>query len=1358
MDSFSIKDRVPILKKYFFFSIILISFSPFIIYSQTSVLDFKHFSVDQGMSSSDLGAIYQDRTGYLWFGSYNGLDRYDGYNFTSYKYPGDSVRFINYFPGTISEDDEGNIWIGSYSGGLEKIDPKTKSLKHYVPNPMQAETEWSNIVFAIYTDKNNVMWIGTGNGFYKYNRSNETFTFFRYDENDPHSLGHNAVNAIYEDRSGTLWLATGGGLDRFDRETNKFFHYWHYPNNKWGNTKTAMYWVLSIIEDYDGVLWLGTDGGLVEFDKKAETFSRYSHDPQNSIGQAHNVIKSLCEDGSGRLWLATQAGLDVFNKRTKIFTYYIHDEKKSGSLSSDKIVSVFIDRSGSLWISTSEGLNKVDCTIPLFKKYTYDPLQTGNLSSDRVYYLLENNKEMIWILTAKGLETFDPKNEKFITIPYRIKINMVFLDNFGNLLVCPNSGGLYKLDQNNLWTCYIDSSSGNNPEYPSSLYPADRDRFWIGTGNGDLYLFNPLTFQKKWIINIKKPSITIYEDSYGLVWFGGIATGLFCYDPYKDTISQFNSDPKNPLTISDNTIFSFCEDQSKTLWFGTNNGLDRYNRSNNNFTRITQKDGFLSYGIAQILEDDDGNLWMSARHGITKFNPSTFQFKNYYASAEFRGIKFSDLKVGCCTKKGEMYFGGENGFIRFHPDSIKDNPFIPPVVITSFRKFEKPFPFGKEVELPHTDNFISFEFAALSYVNNEQNQYAYMMEGLDNDWIYCGTRRYASYPNMEPGEYFFRVKGSTSNRIWNEAGTSLKIIILPPWWRTTWAYIFYVLFIASIIYSTWKVQLKRLRVKHEFEMSRFEAQKLHEVDEIKSRFFTNISHEFRTPLTLILGPVKQIIERIKDEKTKDELSIVHKNANKLLGLVNQLLDISKLESGKMKLQTIPQNIIPYLKVLVMSFTSYAERKRITLKFNSSEDEIIVFIDKDKIEKIITNILSNAFKFTPEGGRIEINVNADDKYVNVSVCDNGIGIPKEKMEKIFDRFYQVDGGHTREQEGTGIGLSLTKELVELHKGKIEVESEEGKGTTLTISIPLGKEHLKPEEIFEKDNEQEYVKEKIKPEYEDGIERKVKHKIDIDMFEKDTLPLLLIVEDNADVRNYIKDNLKKDFRVLEAIDGEDGWNKSVESAGGGPDLIVSDVMMPKMDGFELCNKLKTDERTSHIPVILLTAKASSTDKIEGFETGADEYIMKPFEPAELRARIKNLIEQRKRIHQHFQKNGILELNQTKITSIDKKFLQRAFDIIAQNISDSSFSIEIFAEKLYVSKSLLRKKIVSLTGEPPVELIKIIRLKKAAELIEKNFGNLSEIALEVGFNNPAYFSECFKKQFGVSPSQYHPQNTNS
>lgn len=542
------------------------------------------------------------------------------------------------------------------------------------------------------------------------------------------------------------------------------------------------------------------------------------------------------------------------------------------------------------------------------------------------------------------------------------------------------------------------------------------------------------------------------------------------------------------------------------------------------------------------------------------------------------------------------------------------------------------------------------------------------------------------------------------------------------------------------------MQLRRVRVKHEYEMSRFEAQKLHEVDELKSRFFANISHEFRTPLTLILGPVKQIIERTKETKTKEDLNLVHRNANKLLGLVNQLLDISKIESGNMKLQTTPINIIPYLKALVLSFTSYAERKRISLKLISGLDDLTVYIDKDKFEKIINNVLSNAFKFTPDGGTIEVIVNQESKYLRIAISDTGVGIPKDMMQKIFDRFYQVDGSHTREQEGTGIGLSLTKELVELHKSTIEVESDEGKGSTFRISIPLGTDHLTPEEIceLESDKLESYQFENtliVSP------ENKINN-VDTDAIMQADKPLLLIVEDNYDVRNYIKANLDNGYRIIEAVDGEDGWNKSTNAL---PDLIISDVMMPKMDGFELCKRLKTDERTSHIPIILLTAKAAKQDKLDGYEIGADDYIMKPFETDELNARIKNLILQRKKLQELFKKNGMLSLGQTQIKSVDKIFLQNVLSKIDQYLSDSSFNVEFLSEDLGISRSVLHRKILSLTGETPGDLIRRIRLNKAAVLIKSKFGNLSEVALEVGFNNPAHFSENFKKQFGVPPSHY-------
>ncbi len=549
---------------------------------------------------------------------------------------------------------------------------------------------------------------------------------------------------------------------------------------------------------------------------------------------------------------------------------------------------------------------------------------------------------------------------------------------------------------------------------------------------------------------------------------------------------------------------------------------------------------------------------------------------------------------------------------------------------------------------------------------------------------------------------------------------------------------------------------------------------LKEAQQSQNRFFTNISHEFRTPLTLILGPAKQLLEKLNDEKVRTKADLIHRSAKKLNRLVDELLDISKIESGEMKLKACPVNIISVVNDIARSFYSLAERKKITFKLNLEVDELLVYVDIKKVDKILTNVLSNAFKFTPEGGQIDVSVIRSfpfspgnshselvsesanvlkklkqvqldiNSFVEISICDTGIGIPKDHIDKIFNRFYQVDGSHTREKEGTGIGLSLTKELVELHRGRIEVESEPGRGSIFKIIFLLGKDHLKSEEICEEKLE----KITAALSFDEFDEARIKNKSDIKIIDEPEKPSLLIVEDNSDVREYIIGILDHKYNILEAKDGEEGVSKSYLHI---PDLIISDIMMPKMDGFKLCTKLKSEVRTCHIPIIMLTARATMQDKINGLETGADDYIMKPFEAEELKARIKNLLDQRRKLHEHFRMYGLANIDEKSITSLDQKFLRKAIDVVSKNISDTTFGVEVLAEGLSISRSLLLKKTEALFGESPNELIRRVRLNKAARLIERNFGNISEIALEVGFSNPSYFAECFKKQFGVVPSQY-------
>jgi signal transduction histidine kinase/ligand-binding sensor domain-containing protein/DNA-binding response OmpR family regulator len=1376
---------------------LILSFQTF---SQNNIpgkIQFKHLTTENGLSNNLLASVIKDSKGFIWIATLDGLNRYDGKKIKTYRHSEDDPNSLGsneVF--SLCIDPSGTLWIGTDSRGLNRYNPETDNFTRFL-NPNDT-TALANTIIIVISDKSGVLWLGTHHGgLHSFNPKTEKFTSYVNIPGDSSSLSHNYIWALIENSKGDIWIGTiGGGLNKFNRESQTFTRYQHDPEN---SNSLSNDLVPGICEDKSGALWLGTYGGGINKltftgNNGSDVFNHYKYNPRNPSGLSGNNIDFILVDKNNVLWFGTsQTGLNrsvLDNDSLLNIISYKHDPYNPSSLIGNSIRHLFVDDDGVYWISSYGGLNIYNSKQKPFRNYKHEAGNPFSFKGDYATTLLEDKSGAIWIGTQNGgLNKWDRKMDKiinFIHDPYNpnsISENTVKSlgeDKDGYIWVGTYAESLNKFDKKNgTFVRYK-----HNPLKPGTVSEITLDRgivedkksglLWIATANKGFNIYNKKTDSFFNIYNnpdsLKILSSNLYTgirliDRSDIFWIATKEGGIVLYDPEKDELKRLRYNPDEAASLGDNSILSVYEDKSGFYWIGTDGGgLFKLDKIDNKFRRYSMKDGLPGEGINSVLEDDHGFLWIGTNNGLSKFNPVTESFRNYDIDD---GLQSSQVGKGIKTRSGEMIFICGSGFVVFHPDSIKDNTEIPPVYITDFYLFNKPVHVGydslfrrmvlsksiiecEEIELNYDDNVFSFEFAALDYNAPIKNKYAYMMEGFDNDWNYTDAiRNLATYTNLDPGEYIFRVKGSNNDGYWNEKGASIKIIILPPWWRTNLAYIIYYLLITGLVYVFWKGQLRRMRIKHEYEMSKFEAQKLHEIDELKSRFFANISHEFRTPLTLILGPSKDILDNTKETKTKQNVSLIKRNAVRLLGLVNQLLDISKLESGNMKLQAAPRNIIPVLKGLVLSFSSYAERKRITIKFNSIEDEIIVYMDKDKFEKIIINILSNAFKFTPESGLIEVKTCRSEKQLEVKVSDTGIGIPAERITKIFDRFYQVDGSHTREREGTGLGLSLAKELVELHRGKIEVESEPGKGSVFTISLPLGKEHLRPEEICpeaEEENEFERI------DYDDI---KIVPEPFTELSGKESLPLLLIVEDNQDVRAYIKETLKEDYRILEAVDGEDGWNKSVESTSGGPDLVISDVMMPKVDGFKLCEKLKTDERTSHIPVILLTAKAAREDKLAGYETGADEYLIKPFDADELNARIKNLIEQRKRLHRYFRKHGLVNIEEQKITSGDKKFLQKCVDMINEHISDTSFSVEIMAEEMAISRSGLQKKVQSLIGETPGELIRRIRLNKAAELIKNKSGNLSEISLEVGYNNPAHFSEAFKRQFGITPSQFQLTN---
>jgi signal transduction histidine kinase/ligand-binding sensor domain-containing protein/AraC-like DNA-binding protein len=1362
-------------------------------------IQFRHLDREHGLTNGFIQSLIQDSRGFVWIGTINGLHRYDGVNLKVFRHsPEDPNSMGSNGAMSLFEDRSGTMWVGTNGGGINRYNPEQENFTRYI-NQDDSST-MANWIMSIYEDSQGEFWAGSFyKGLSKFDPNTGKFVTYKNIPGDITSISENRVWPVHEDKLGNIWVGTfHGGLNKFDREEKKFERYIYDPKNVTSVNNNVITWICG---DTSGGIWAATVGGginkIIYNDKKKPVFKYITREPANPFSLNDSCISTIVIDNKNIMWVGTIMGglnksvSDIFSSDSLQFVSYTRRPGDKTGLSNNNVACLYQDNMGLVWVGTwGGGVCVYNTGQKQFRNYNYIPDDTYSLSSNDLTEITEDKSGNIWVGTRDaGLNKWNRQTNKFTRYrhdpddPNSLsldRITAIYADSSNILWVGAYNKGLNRLDikSGDIKVYQHDPFNSNSINYDAISCIAE-DKYgmiWIGSEYDGLTRFDRNTGSFKNFRYTPGDSLslssnhinTLYLDRSGNLWIG--AGSLNMFDVSKGKFITYYHDQDNPHSLSHNSVTKIYENKSGIFWIGTfDGGLNKFNKETGRFSCYKTENGLPDNSIKEILEDDKGNLWISTDNGLSKFNPADESFRNYDIDDGLPGIGMSK---GYKSRTGELIFCSSNGMVIFHPDSIKDNYHIPPVCITGFSLFNRPVPIGydslngriilnksitfsSELELNYDDNVFSFEFAALDFHAPEKNKYAYIMEGFDKEWTYTDAKRnFATYTNLNPGRYIFRVKGSNNDGIWNEEGTSLSIIIHPPWWRTNLAYFIYILFIAGIVFFTWKVQLRRIKIRNEYAMSRFEAQKLMEVDVIKSRFFTNISHEFRTPLTLIMGPAKHLLDEIKDDRIKSELRLINKHANKLLDLVNQLLDISKVESGSMKLHAVPRNIVSFVKALLLSFSSYADRKRISLEFSSSDEEITIYMDNDKLERIIINILSNAFKFTPEGGTVSLKLKKDGNEIKIIISDSGIGIPAGKISKIFDRFYQADASHTRKQEGTGIGLALTKELIGLCKGRIEVESEEGKGSTFTITLPSGKDHLKPEEIFEAGIESDCDAFTINS-FDDDLKT---DRIDISLLQEDSRHLVLIVEDNTDVRKYIKDNLVNEFRIIEAADGEEGWCKSVDSSLGEVDLVISDVMMPKMDGFELCNKLKTDERTSHIPVILLTAKAAMEDKLEGFGLGADEYLMKPFDHDELRGRVRNLIEQRKRLHEHFRHTGIFELENTGITSIDKGFLQKMFVIINKNLSDPKFGVESLSDSLCISRSVLHRKIVALTGESPGDLIRRIRMQKASQLIEQRFGNISEIALEVGFSNPSQFSRSFHNQFGITPSEYQRNNENS
>ena len=1343
----------------------------------------------------------------MWISSEIGLNRYDGYEIKVYKYNTDNSMSVsgNLMMSNFTEDHQGGIWIGTWRRGLNRYNPATDKFTRFLYNPDDPGSISSNRVRVTYMGHDSVLWIGTYDGLNSFDDKTGKFAVYKQVPMDSSNL-LDRIESIYEDKHGVFWIGTHNGLYQFDRKNKTFSSFDLVPKLPEGY-RTINF----IFEDHTQLIWIGTDAGLYSYNRFTRQMNYYFPEiPSYETGISNDYPRCMVESyesGTPELWISTNHGLNRFERRTNSFTKWYHDPDNPFSLSSSFLHSMFLDNNGLLWIASFNGVNILDIGKKIFNQIREDPYVNKFRYTMRSF--CQSNTGDYWIGTySDGLFRYDSdlnlmnhfyfkgatdpcENVKYSknSIPY------IFEDTDHTLWVGTQNSGVNifnrkseKLEE----IVFITPESHEEGLDIRQIYEDSRGVLWFGTNIG-LYQKN----NNDSIGRVNHPVLSfcginqVLEDWKGDIWVGTQNNGLYCLPAKNRATNKFLKQKyKLPrFNLYGPSVRDIYEDNEGTLWFAMLGAL--YSKESHSDTLI-MFDRIVHLCLQNtfvILEDNSHNLWLYTKYGLYRFNPheSLDRILRLYDVKD--GLPFDELGFFAFYKdnKGRFFVGGRrssnSGFVYFDPDSIKETTMIPPVVLTDFKVRNEPFPLDsnitsqKQIHLKHNQNFFSFEFAALDYTNPEKNKYSFKLEGFDDDWIYSANRRYANYTGVPPGHYTFRAKGTNHDGYWNEEGTSVRLTILPPPWKTWWAYSIYGLLLISMIYVWRRYDLKRQRLKQELELEHIQTEKLEDLDRMKSQFFANISHEFRTPLTLILGPLRKILSENIDEQARQDLNMMQRNANRLQRLINQLLSLSKLESGKMKLQARERDAIPLIRGYVQSFESLAKQKGIDLIFKEEGESISFWVDQEKLEKILFNLLSNAFKFTHEGGTISVTVSpplappegggllsgesvskgstksppfrGDGRGVMISVTDTGKGIPKDQLEHIFDRFFQADDSYTKDGEGTGIGLALTKELVELHHGKIEVESEVGTGTSFRIYLPLGKEHLKPEEIGKTRNRKQETrkKETLNPSTTLGAG-----------LEPRTIgnePIILIVEDNADLRLYIRGYLDQTYQVVEAKDGRQGLKSAIKYI---PDLIISDVMMPEMDGYELCSKLKTDERTSHIPVILLTARASMESKIEGLETGADDFITKPFDPQELQIRVKNLIHQRSHIRNAIlkefskgKKETILNISFSGLNEMDRKFILKALGLIEEHLLDTDFDVERFSREMALSHSQLHRKLKAIMNLPVTGFIRMIRLNKAAELLRKKSGNVSEIAYDVGFNTLPYFTKCFMEQFGVTPTEY-------
>lgn len=1278
----------------------------------STVKTFYHSQDSTSLASNSVLTLLEDKTGEIWVGTIDGIQRFDR-NTEQFRNVRLSYPHITDFTyvNSIIEDSKGNLWFTTSRSGVICLKAGTREPIYYLKTNSNI---CSNKINTLFEDSFGNIWIGSqDNGISVMNTENHTITNHSFDPADPESISSNNVFTFSQTPDGTILVGTiDGGIDAYDFSTHTFTRN-YIPCD--GN-------VFTMHNDKRGRLWIGTDGdGLKCYDFKTKQLSTYKSDLQE-FNFNRIKVHSIYEDRQGNLWTAVyQKGVMMIPREGKqFFNIGFNPFVPQNSIGSECVLSIIEDRTGDIWIGTDgDGIYRLDKNRAVKCHYSGDKIRANAILS-----LFEDSDGNIYAGSyLYGLFRYIPQSDSFTPVGLRNpatgevvkEVNVINEDREGNLWIGTNGNGL----------CVYNPSTG-----ATSFH-----RYNLMRSSGQI---------------LSNSVHAIFFDGSGNAWIGTSDAGLSRYNLKSGKFTDYNVANGR---LCDNSVFSIAQDKQGSIWVGTKSGLNKIPANGGKPEIYRASDGLPNEAVYGIEIGNDGNLWISTSMGMSYFDTSSRKFTNYFTSD---GIIGNEFKRGAHFKSqsGEIFFGGTDGVTSFKPfKSDKPRPLLnlaftelyvynKPVAISHGGEgiLHAPLNMSEKIELPDGVNNFSIGYAALEYNNPNKVVYEVKLDGLDNDWIVQPTQaRAATYTNLKPGEYTFRLRASVAGGPVSER--SLKIIVEPPLWMTWWAKTIYAIIAIGLAWFAFRYVKMKMRARKE----NMEKANEKRIMESKIQFFTDISHEVRTPLTLILSPIEQLISKTDDPALLKTYNLIDQNGKRILRLINQIMELRKLDNSETKLHAAQTGVAEFLETIYSSFSQMADEKHIRYTLDVADGIGKVWLDKDKIDKVVFNVLSNAFKYTPDNGEIAVTAAVEAGNLAIRVKDSGTGIPEQYRQAIFDRFYQVPTESNRTKLGTGIGLHLSHKLMELHHGSIKVEESSEKGTTFLITLPLDPSYLKPEEMDKEDSpislatlNQPSVAEVAEPE----IGAKVKGG------GKTLSHTLLLVEDDPSILNYLTEILSPEYNILRAANGVEGLETAISEL---PDCVITDIMMPEMDGTEMCKRIKANPATCDIPVIILTAKTSIEQRVEGIAGGADSYIPKPFNIEHLRTRVSKLIELRKAMRDKY--SGKLEVNDgtVKVKSADDKLLVKVEELVSTQLANPELTVELIAQEIGVSRSHLHRKLKQLTNQNPSDYIKNTRLRHAAYLLSNKNIAVSEACYATGFSSLSHFSNSFKEYFGISPTKY-------